>query len=108
MLTSSCGDDGGGGGAGDASGVNPAEVCDSSNPSQAPPPHPLSLAYCLEYSAARAFTKGVKEDPEGSHHYASSFDAISLNDEVWEVGFHFHERDNLERSLNVDDIIFII
>ena len=29
-----------------------------------------------------------------------------LNDEVWEVRFHFHDRDNLERSLNVDDITF--
>ncbi|KAE8813768.1 RNA-dependent RNA polymerase 1 [Hordeum vulgare] len=31
-----------------------------------------------------------------------------LNDEVWEVRFHFHHRDNLERSLNVDDITFAI
>ena len=29
-----------------------------------------------------------------------------LNDEVWEVRFHFHDRHNLERSLNVDDITF--
>ena len=29
-----------------------------------------------------------------------------MNDEVWEVRFHFHDRDNLERSLNVDDITF--
>ncbi|KAE8809669.1 RNA-dependent RNA polymerase 1 [Hordeum vulgare] len=31
---------------------------------------------------------------------------LRLNDEVWEARFHFHERDNLERCLNVDDITF--
>nr|XP_045086430.1 uncharacterized protein LOC109771369 [Aegilops tauschii subsp. strangulata] len=112
MATWRGSDDGGGGGAGDASGgsgapADPTEVCGSSNPSQAPPlPQPPSPSYCAEYAAARAFAKAVKEDPEGSHHYASSFGGVSLNDEVWEVRFHFHDRDNLERSLNVDDITF--
>ena len=83
MATSRGSDDGGGGGAGDASGgsgapADPTEVCGSSNPSQAPPlPQPPSPSYCVEYAAARAFAKAVKEDPEGSHHYASSFGGVS-------------------------------
>ncbi|KAI4988815.1 hypothetical protein ZWY2020_036132 [Hordeum vulgare] len=83
-MATSCGsDDGDGGGAHDASDgsgarADPTEVCDSSNPYQAPPPHPPSSAYCLEYAAVRAFAKVVKEYPEGSHHYASSFGGVSI------------------------------
>ena len=83
MATWRGSDDGGGGGAGDASGgsgapADPTEVCGSSNPSQAPPlPQPSSPPYCVEYAAARAFAKAVKEDPEGIHHYTSSFSGVS-------------------------------
>jgi hypothetical protein len=85
MATSRGVDDGGGGGVGDASGGGGApadpggEVCGSSNPSQPPSPHPPSPAYCAEYAAARAFAKAMKEDPEESHHYASSFGGVSYD-----------------------------
>ncbi|KAE8808897.1 RNA-dependent RNA polymerase 1 [Hordeum vulgare] len=34
------------------------------------------------------------------------YSRVSLNDEVWEVIFHFFDRDNLERNISLSDITF--
>ncbi|XP_073356037.1 uncharacterized protein [Aegilops tauschii subsp. strangulata] len=86
---------------------DPPEFRGGSNPSQSQLPPQLSEANTsVESVAATAFARAVKEDPTGSQNWASAFGGVCLNDEVWEVRFHFFDRDNLERNISLSDITF--
>ncbi|KAM0916913.1 hypothetical protein ACQ4PT_009918 [Festuca glaucescens] len=59
-----------------------------------------------EMRATTAFATAVVASPsKSSHRWASSFGGgINLDDEVWDIRFHFTGEDNLERTLTRSDI----
>ncbi|XP_048539274.1 uncharacterized protein LOC125522975 [Triticum urartu] len=101
------GDCGGSAGVGD-DGPSVGDICGSSNPSwpldTSSPSH--NPQYCLKFAAARSWARAVKENLTESHRIASSFGGIYFNDDVWEVRMHFHDRNNLERSVCISDITY--
>ncbi|KAE8811811.1 Ankyrin-3 [Hordeum vulgare] len=80
------------------------DICGISNPSA--PSHHRSQPPSLEFAAAQAKSTTVKATPTGSHQWASSFSGVLLHDDVWEVRMHFHDTDNLERSMCISYITF--
>ncbi|KAM0894566.1 hypothetical protein ACQ4PT_024396 [Festuca glaucescens] len=67
---------------------------------------PVSSArLSLEHRAAAALAKTVIASPtKSSHRWASSLGSVDLDDDIWEIRFHFHGEDNLERTLGRSDI----
>ncbi|CAM0951235.1 unnamed protein product [Alopecurus aequalis] len=62
-------------------------------------PHPL------EVRAAVAFAKAVLSSPaKSSYQLCSALGPVDLDDDIWEVRFHFPGLDNLERTLSRSDI----
>ncbi|CAM0882313.1 unnamed protein product [Alopecurus aequalis] len=62
-------------------------------------PHPL------EVRAAVAFAKAVMSSPaKSSYQLCSALGPVDLDDDIWEVRFHFPGLDNLERTLSRSDI----
>ncbi|KAM0912473.1 hypothetical protein ACQ4PT_012773 [Festuca glaucescens] len=59
-----------------------------------------------EQRAATAFARAVLASPsKSSHQWASSFGGgVDLDDEIWEIRFHFSGEDNLERTISRSDI----
>ncbi|KAM0886615.1 hypothetical protein ACQ4PT_029578 [Festuca glaucescens] len=59
-----------------------------------------------EQRAATAFARAVVATPcKSSHRWASSFGGnVDLDDEIWEIRFHFSGEDNLERTIGISDI----
>ncbi|KAM0913460.1 hypothetical protein ACQ4PT_012160 [Festuca glaucescens] len=59
----------------------------------------------LEQRAAAAVAKAVIASPtKSSHRWTSSLGGVDLDDDIWEVRFHFPGQDNLERTLGRSDI----
>ncbi|KAE8779629.1 hypothetical protein D1007_47343 [Hordeum vulgare] len=58
------------------------ELCGSSNPSKATKEEEEDPRYSVEYRSARAFAAAMKANPTRSHHIASSFGDVRLDDEV--------------------------
>ncbi|KAK1612712.1 hypothetical protein QYE76_036385 [Lolium multiflorum] len=59
-----------------------------------------------EQKAATAFARAVVASPcKSSHRWASSFGGgVDLDDDIWEIRFHFSGEDNLERTISRSDI----
>ncbi|KAM0929547.1 hypothetical protein ACQ4PT_001592 [Festuca glaucescens] len=59
-----------------------------------------------EHRAATAFARAVVASPcKTSHRWASSFGGgVDLDDDIWEIRFHFNGEDNLERTISRSDI----
>ncbi|KAE8770680.1 Ankyrin-3 [Hordeum vulgare] len=89
-----------GNGAGDADPDPGDKLCGRSNPSKATPN--AKVQDLVEYAAAISFAAALKANPSRSHHIAS----CDLDDEVCELRMHFHDRDNLERTMMLSDITF--
>ncbi|XP_040251001.2 uncharacterized protein [Aegilops tauschii subsp. strangulata] len=107
MATASGGGDCGGPAGGGDDRPPEADLCGSSNPGAPSDSSPnTSPQHSLEFAAARSWARAVKADPTESHRWGSSFGGVYLDDAVWEVKMHFHERDNLERSLCISDITY--
>ncbi|KAM0849442.1 hypothetical protein ACQ4PT_053734 [Festuca glaucescens] len=63
----------------------------------------------LEQRAATAFARAVVTTPcKSSHRWASSFGiGVDLDDDIWEIRFHFSGEDNLERTIGRSDITIL-
>ncbi|KAM0866725.1 hypothetical protein ACQ4PT_042449 [Festuca glaucescens] len=59
----------------------------------------------LEQRVAAAIAKAVIASPmKSSHRWTSSLGGVDLDDDIWEIRFHFPGQDNLERTLGRSDI----